>query len=186
MKILITGEALFRSQGYHATGINEILKASGVSKGSFYNYFSSKEDFALQVVDLYGTETGNIIRDSLNIPQTSHVDRIRSFAQKMIAVNASENGEKGCLVYNFSFEMAAQNQAIAQRLDHHLETWIDLIEPVVRAGQEVGEITDRFPAREMAMMIHTAINGAAGRMKIHNSIQPIQQMLDMILALIKA
>ena len=61
-KILQSGEALFRAKGYHATGINEVLKSSGVSKGSFYNYFDSKEDFALQVVDLYGNATADIIQ----------------------------------------------------------------------------------------------------------------------------
>ena len=51
--ILAKGEILLRTQGYNKTGINEILKASGIPKGSFYNFFESKEDFGLQVLAYY-------------------------------------------------------------------------------------------------------------------------------------
>ena len=185
-KILLAGESLFRSQGYHATGINEILKQSGVSKGSFYHYFKSKEDFALQVIELYGGETANMIQKGLSEPQESYIDRIRNFAQVMMAFQQSEDCANGCLVYNLSFELAGRNESIASSLQIQLDRWIDQIEPFVKAGQEAGEIIDRYPARDLAMMIHTALNGASGRMKMSQSIQPLQQMLDMTLDLIKA
>ena len=43
--LLNEGVALFMGQGYHGTGLQEILDAVNVPKGSFYNYFDSKEDF---------------------------------------------------------------------------------------------------------------------------------------------
>lgn len=49
--ILNTAMRLFSVNGYHATGLNEILKLSGVPKGSLYNYFpNGKEQMALEAM----------------------------------------------------------------------------------------------------------------------------------------
>lgn len=44
MHVIDTARELFIKHGYHATSIQDILEASGISKGSFYNYFSTKSE----------------------------------------------------------------------------------------------------------------------------------------------
>lgn len=44
---------LFWKNGYSATGISEILKQTGLPKGSFYFYFKSKDDLATSVTEYY-------------------------------------------------------------------------------------------------------------------------------------
>ena len=44
---------LFWKNGYSATGISEILKQTGLPKGSFYFYFKSKDDLAIAVTEYY-------------------------------------------------------------------------------------------------------------------------------------
>ena len=44
---------LFWKNGYSATGISEILKQTGLPKGSFYFYFKSKDDLAAAVTEYY-------------------------------------------------------------------------------------------------------------------------------------
>ena len=61
-RLLEKGGDLVSSRGFNATGVQEITAAAGVPKGSFYNYFDSKEAFAVEllseywdsVVELYG------------------------------------------------------------------------------------------------------------------------------------
>ena len=52
-KLIETGAAIIHLKGFNNTGIQEILEAADVPKGSFYNYFRNKEDFGLQVVDFF-------------------------------------------------------------------------------------------------------------------------------------
>ena len=52
-KILEVGAEIIHLKGYNHTGLQEILQAAGVPKGSFYNYFKNKEDFGLQVIDFF-------------------------------------------------------------------------------------------------------------------------------------
>ena len=44
------GTRLILEQGYHQTGIQDVLQAAGVPKGSFYYYFPSKEAFGQAVI----------------------------------------------------------------------------------------------------------------------------------------
>lgn len=49
--LLETAYGLFNRQGYHATGIDQILAESGVAKATLYKYFPSKEDLILAVLE---------------------------------------------------------------------------------------------------------------------------------------
>ena len=48
--LLTQGVTMLMGQGYHGTGLQEILDASNIPKGSFYNYFGSKENFGAEVI----------------------------------------------------------------------------------------------------------------------------------------
>jgi TetR/AcrR family transcriptional regulator, transcriptional repressor for nem operon len=51
--LLTQGVQLLMQQGYHGTGLKEILDAVQIPKGSFYNYFTSKESYAADVIQHY-------------------------------------------------------------------------------------------------------------------------------------
>ncbi|MEA3087540.1 MAG: TetR/AcrR family transcriptional regulator, transcriptional repressor for nem operon, partial [Paraburkholderia sp.] len=55
-KLLEAGVALFAETGYHGTGVKDIVERAGVPKGSFYNYFESKEAFGAAILDHYAQE----------------------------------------------------------------------------------------------------------------------------------
>lgn len=46
-----TALELFAQNGYHATSISQIAKKAGISKGLLYNYFDSKEELLIKVID---------------------------------------------------------------------------------------------------------------------------------------
>ena len=52
-RLVSTARELFYSQGYHATGVQQILRAAEVNSGSLYHFFGGKEDLLLAVLDEY-------------------------------------------------------------------------------------------------------------------------------------
>lgn len=56
-RILEVASELFFKQGYHQTGINQIIADSGVAKASFYSHFPSKEDLAVAYVQASAMKT---------------------------------------------------------------------------------------------------------------------------------
>ena len=54
-KIIRKGAELIHAQGFNATGLQQILQAAGIPKGSFYFYFKSKEDFGLEIINYFNS-----------------------------------------------------------------------------------------------------------------------------------
>lgn len=55
-KIIRQAAGLFWAKGYTATGVQDVLTAAGVTKGSFYFYFKSKKDVGFAAADFYETQ----------------------------------------------------------------------------------------------------------------------------------
>ncbi len=66
-KILEAATRLFNIQGYHATGLNQILKESGAPKGSLYYHFpNGKEQLAVEAVNKMAVQIENDIKLALD------------------------------------------------------------------------------------------------------------------------
>jgi TetR/AcrR family transcriptional repressor of nem operon len=50
-KLLEVGAQAFAEKSFNSCGLAEILQRAGVPKGSFYHYFSSKEDFGVALIE---------------------------------------------------------------------------------------------------------------------------------------
>ncbi|MEW6505012.1 MAG: TetR/AcrR family transcriptional regulator [Chloroflexota bacterium] len=65
-KIIQTTSDLLERQGYHASGLNEIIQSSGAPKGSLYHYFpGGKAEIAVEAVRNAAEATARIIEDHL-------------------------------------------------------------------------------------------------------------------------
>lgn len=66
-RIVETASNLFQTQGFHATGLNEIIKESGSPKGSLYYYFpNGKEELGVAAVEFAGKSIQQKIESGLN------------------------------------------------------------------------------------------------------------------------
>lgn len=52
-EILHAAEAVFSARGYHNTSVSDVIEAAGISRGTFYLYFPSKEALFLDLIDLF-------------------------------------------------------------------------------------------------------------------------------------
>jgi TetR/AcrR family transcriptional repressor of nem operon len=78
-RIIETGAEIIHRKGFNHTGIQEILNAAGVPKGSFYNYFKSKDDFGLQIIDYFSAHFKRIAKETLEDTTVSPLNRIYGF-----------------------------------------------------------------------------------------------------------
>src|SRR5262245_9492742 len=96
--ILETGQALILRKGYSATGLNEILEQAAIPKGSFYYYFSSKEDFGLQMIDAYEQMNRGRFLGVLQDTTHSPLERLRLFFERTISFLSGFDFTQGCLL----------------------------------------------------------------------------------------
>ena len=100
--ILEKGVELIRSQGFNNTGIDDILKESGIPKGSFYNFFKSKEDFGIKAMQQYTSQQAEWVKSILTDQTKTPFQRLEYFYKRLIEGNREENCRKGCLVGNMT------------------------------------------------------------------------------------
>src|SRR4030095_3762433 len=115
-RLLEVGLATLLERGYNATGIQDLLVATSVPKGSFYHHFASKEDFALQVVDRYVAEVHALLDASLGDLERTPLERVRAFFERLTAMYAAQ-GYLGSLLGLLSQELAAVNTAFRRRIE---------------------------------------------------------------------
>lgn len=73
ISLIEAGMKLFAEQGYHLTSIQEIAEEAGISKGAFYLYFTSKEDFIVTAIQYFYTKLTKQI-DTAHLPEKSPED----------------------------------------------------------------------------------------------------------------
>ncbi len=184
--ILQKGQDLVREQGYHNTGINDILKVCGIPKGSFYNFFSSKEDFALQIIDLYGKQSADLFTSHLNNTNHPPLQRIKSLYEALIHTHKGEHYRNGCLISNLAFEVAGLNERMANMIDHHYQIELDIISACIQEGQDTGEITQTFTARQLAKYIHNGFHGSLLEMKSQRKAEAVHLSLNISMQILAA
>jgi AcrR family transcriptional regulator len=75
-RLLDAAEAVFGRRGYHEAGVTDIVRAAGVSQGTFYIYFPSKKDIFVAVVENLATALRAEIRAATEgLPDRASVER---------------------------------------------------------------------------------------------------------------
>ena len=75
-EIIRKGAELIHAQGFNATGLQQILQAAGIPKGSFYFYFKSKEDFGLEIINYFNAIISAIFTRYLSDKKTLPLKRL--------------------------------------------------------------------------------------------------------------
>src|SRR5688500_7778164 len=96
-RLLMAGLGMLLERGYHDLGIQQLLEATALPKGSFYHHFKSKEDFALQVIDLYMGEVHRALDACLEDGSCPPLQRVRNFFEGTREKYRAD-GYLGCLL----------------------------------------------------------------------------------------
>jgi TetR/AcrR family transcriptional repressor of nem operon len=181
LRILEKGAEIIHLKGYHHTGIQEILKATGVPKGSFYNYFKSKEDFGLQVVAFFMEMFSGMIEDILEAQNLTPLEKVGGILDRFMEIFQSRDFSHGCPIGNLSQEMGDLSPAFRAKLKEAFEFMADLYADLILKAQAQGEVPEAIDGRKAAYFIVTSWHGALGHMKILKSIEPLQDHKAFIL-----
>jgi len=120
---IATAARLFQRQGYHATGLNQILSESGAPKGSLYFHFpGGKEQLAAEAVALASRELEKLFEHAAGKSKT-----YRGFLAALAGGLASwmERSEfrEGCPVSTVTLEMTPHNDALTEVCRTAFSTW---------------------------------------------------------------
>ncbi|MDE1187281.1 MAG: TetR family transcriptional regulator C-terminal domain-containing protein [Pantoea sp.] len=178
--LIKAGMNMLHQMGYSATGIKDIVDVAGVPKGSFYNYFESKEAFAEQIIDTYFEQALPQLKSQLENPERTPLERLQNYFQNRAESFIATQYSQGCLLGNFSLEIADHSEQIRQRISYHFNTWTEQIEKCISEAQLKGEIKSTIPAALLARFVLNSWEGALVRMRADSNEEPLRDFMDII------
>ena len=179
-QLIDAGMTLFLEQGFNHTGIQEVLQAVGVPKGSFYHFFKSKHDFGLQVLEYYGQDSTNFARQTLEEEGVAPLQRIRNFFEGGCHKSEEEGFKGGCLIGNLSQELADQCPVFAERLEQKWQSLQAMIAANIEEARAAGSLTTDTDANCLAGFILNGWQGTVMRAKLTKCCRPQDDFLEMV------
>ncbi|MDD8022716.1 MAG: TetR/AcrR family transcriptional regulator [Paracoccaceae bacterium] len=184
-KLIRAGLEHLTEKGYSSVGIDEILKAAGVPKGSFYHHFHGKADFGLALVAAYDayftTQIDRAFLDEKHAP----LDRLRIFTERAEAGMARHGFRRGCLVGNLGQEMGALPDEFRAALTAVLEGWQARTTRLLSLAQAQGTIVPHHDPSTLAETFWIGWEGAVLRAKLELRPDPLRRFADTFLRLIE-
>jgi AcrR family transcriptional regulator len=136
-RILEVAAQAFADRGYAGTSLNDVLKASGVTKGGFYFHFPSKEALALATLRHKQEQwTGAVMAAVMRRPRA--VDQLDAMVEALCDLHEQD---RACRAINrLCTELGDAHPELRPQLGTQLTTWMDMVAAVIRRGQDEGDI----------------------------------------------
>ncbi len=160
IKFLDAALHVIRSKGYTATRVEDICEAAGLTKGSFFHHFKSKEDLALAAAEYWAETTGALFASAPYRALSDPLDRLLAYVDFRKAILQGDLPEFTCLVGTMVQEIyethPAIREACGKSISDHAATLLPDIEQAMRQHGVQGDWT----AESLAFYTQAAIQGA--------------------------
>ena len=177
--IVQVGLDLVLSRGFNATGVEAILKQANVPKGSFYNFFSSKEEFGLAIIDKFVADRVEVFYPIFSDESLPPLERVKKSFETLIAIFEGDDCSKGCLIGNLSQEMADQFENVRQRLEKSLQSWTKGLSKLLLQAQKEKTIPADMNVEMLAENLISSFQGALLRSKVKKSPEPLKNFIHL-------
>jgi TetR/AcrR family transcriptional regulator, transcriptional repressor for nem operon len=184
LALIKAGRQIIVEKGYNHTGIQEILLEAAVPKGSFYHFFSSKEEFGLAIINYDSQMHDRIVEQYLEDTSLSPLDRLKRYFTFKLEEFETLQYREGCLFGNLSQEMADCNEAFRVRLQAATDRWRDQFTACIQAAQTAGEISKQHQAKDLAEFCLNSWEGALLHMKVTKSDAPLKNYIQFMFGVI--
>jgi TetR/AcrR family transcriptional repressor of nem operon len=184
-EIIRKGAELIHAQGFNATGLQQILQAANIPKGSFYFYFKSKEDFGMEVIDYFNAMINGIFTKYLSDRNIPPMKRLENLFDCFATIFQKSGFTLGCPIGNLSLELADTNERLRLHLEGVIEKLVAQIESCLKEAQADGSIPMDLNAANTAHFIFDGFEGAVLHMKVVKSIEPFHAFRNNLLGYLK-
>jgi TetR/AcrR family transcriptional regulator, transcriptional repressor for nem operon len=176
-RLIEAGLRLLLEHGYNSLGIQALLNATGLPKGSFYHHFKDKQDFALQVTDAYITGVHGVLDACLMDTRKPPLARVRSFFE-FVMQKYRDEGYLGCLMGGLGQELSGTSDVFRQKIEWCFLSISERIASCFEEAKARGDIPSTSDPKQMADLLVDCWEGAALRSRLRKNPLSLTNMLD--------
>jgi TetR/AcrR family transcriptional regulator, lmrAB and yxaGH operons repressor len=179
-RLIETASRLFQRQGYQGTGLSQIVEESGAPRGSVYFLFpGGKEELAIQAIE----QSAAFVRKQIEIVASnsrSVEEWIRSLASHFIHDLEGSNYVQGCPVSTVALESGPDFPALQNACRQAYDLWlVDITGVLSQFGVREED------ARELAVFLLSAFEGALILCRAKGSAEPLETCTKLAIKMIK-
>ncbi len=187
-KLLQVAFDLIWNQSYGAVSVDQICERASVNKGSFYHFFPSKSDLALEAYELNWREKQPEL-DRIFSPQISPLERIHGWCKNVYSrqeQKAKKYGHVcGCPYASLGTELATQDERIRNKAQQMADRSIRYIENALMDAKHQGLVAITDP-HVTAERVYSVTLGMLLHAKIRNSLAVLDDLDSTVMKMIGA
>jgi TetR/AcrR family transcriptional regulator, transcriptional repressor for nem operon len=164
-------------RGFGTTSVNDLIRATGVNRGSLYFHFPGKAGLGVAVLERAKDRFLSFVRDTL--AGSTPGERLDSFLRAALKAHTSAGFVGGCLWGNTALEMSDidGNERCVDVVREVFEAWCGMIQEVLAEAQSCGQVRKDVPAGVLARQVIATIEGGIMQSRLVHDPAPMRQCL---------
>lgn len=175
---------VFNAKGYAGTSMNDLMEATGLTKGSIYGNFENKDEVALAAFDYNFGKVVSYLRHAIEA-RTNTIDKLLVYPETYRNFLKLPFLKAGCPVLNTSTEADDTHPLLKEKAVNALKLWKTSVEKHIAVGIEKKEIKATTNASEFAAILMSLIEGAVMQAKVTGKHTDLNTTMDFLEKLIK-
>ncbi|MGA7710196.1 MAG: helix-turn-helix domain-containing protein [Acidobacteriaceae bacterium] len=159
-KLLEAALRVIRAKGYSATRIEDVCEAAGLTKGSFFHHFKSKEELAVAAAEHWNILTGELFRSAPYNWLADPVDRLLAYVDFRKAILQGQLPEFTCLVGTMVQEVYETHPSIRDACDRSIREHVAMLELEIIKATHIYRMNVDWTEESLAMYMQAVIQGA--------------------------
>ena len=155
-EILAAATAVFAQKGFDGASMDDIVQASGLSKGGLYWHFNSKDDIIAAILSHFFNQEMAILNTLLPAAGTA-TQKLQQLGQQLLA-DIAQMQELLTISLEF-YALAARRQAVRLELQGYFEQYRLTLATLIQAGIDAGEFDAAISAEQAALNLIAQFEG---------------------------
>ena len=183
--ILDIAKPIILDKGFTAVGLNQLLAAAAVPKGSFYHYFKSKETFGEALLDSYFENYDARLSALLQANGTSGAARLMTYWQGWLETQCGDDIEAKCLAVKLGSEVSDLSEAMRLALQRGTDLVVARLAACIEEGRADGSLPPSLDAADSALTLYNLWLGATVMTKIRRDRSALEAAMRLTLQLLQ-
>lgn len=159
-RILDATRGLVLRQGFTATGVDQICREAGLTKGAFFHHFKSKEALGLAALADWGDFGMALYAEATREPLVGPLDHVHRFFDIMMGFVQGSDGPVTCVVGIIAQELSLTHPSLREACAGHLEVWTDFAAQLLDEAKAAHTPAVDFDSRELTWFLNSLWQGS--------------------------
>ena len=177
-RLLDAALKVIRTKGYNGARVDDICEAAGLSKGSFFHHFTSKEHLAVEAAAYWSSMTGGLFAAAPYQQHADPLDRLFGYIDFRKAILRREVPEFTCLLGTMVQEIYETNPSIRDACEKSLSAHADQVARDIALAKRLHAPDASWTAESLALYTQAVLQGAFVLAKARNGSRVAEECLD--------